>query len=74
MWRWLMAVLGAAVGGAVGLFGPVLAFVALGMGSGSYEDVLPVWLASLPLGVALGAWLGHRLGRRFGARRDGDLH
>lgn len=69
MLRWLAALLGAAFGILLGLFGPVLVLVALGSGSGSYEDVLPLWLLTLPLGAGLGGWGGHRLGAAWERRR-----
>jgi hypothetical protein len=69
MVRWLSAVVGVLFGGAVGLFGPVLLLAALHIGSGSYEDVLALWLVALPLGVVGGGAVGHRLGRGWEARR-----
>lgn len=61
--RVLLGVVGAVLGGAVGLFGPVFAFQLLHIGSGSYEDVLPLWVVAVPGGVAVGAALGALLGR-----------
>lgn len=62
--RWLLALVGALLGGAVGLFGPVFVLAQLTDGSGSYESFLPLWLASLPLGLGGGAVLGFVLGSR----------
>jgi hypothetical protein len=70
MWPWLCALLGAVLGFSMGLFGPVAVLVALQWGTGSYEDVLPVWLASLPAGAGLGGWGGYRLGVAWARRRD----
>lgn len=65
MWRWVVAAGGLVIGGALGLVGPVFLLRALNVGTGSYEDVLAVWLASVPLGSALGAFLGFVAGRRM---------
>lgn len=59
----LAGVVGAVLGGAAGLFAPVFVFQLLRIGSGSYEDVLPVWVLAVPGGVAVGAALGALLGR-----------
>ena len=73
--RWLAAILGflvgAFVGGAVGLFGPVFLFAALDIGSGSYEDVMFIWLVAVPVGalgggaalLGLALWLQSRASR-----------
>lgn len=58
--RVVVTVLGLLVGGAVGLFGPVLVAIALNVGSTSYEAFLPVLLVTTPLcavGCAVGATL-----------------
>jgi hypothetical protein len=70
MWAWLIALVGAIVGAAIGLFGPVLIFGVLGIGTGSYEDVLFIWFVAVPGGFVLGAWQGFRLGRRLDSRRQ----
>jgi hypothetical protein len=64
MRRWVGMALGTLLGGALGLFGPVFVLRALGVGSGSYEDVLPVWLFALPVVLLGGGVLGWRLGSR----------
>lgn len=71
MVRWLLALLGLAAGTALGLFAPVGVLVALGLGSGSYEDVLPLWLATIPGGALAGAWAGWRGGGALS--RHGDV-
>lgn len=60
--RWVLAGVGSVVGGAVGLFAPVVVGWLVGA-SGSYEVVVPFWLATVPLGVVGGAVLGFVLGR-----------
>ena len=48
------------VGGALGLFGPVLVAIALNAGSTSYEAFLPIMLVMTPLGAvgsAAVAWV-----------------
>lgn len=68
MWPTVMAVVGVVLGGAVGVVATVFVFAALHLGSGSYEDVLPALLLTLPLGSALGGLLGALVGRRLGRR------
>lgn len=68
MWPIVMAVVGVVLGGAVGVVATVFVFAALHLGSGSYEDVLPAMLLTLPAGSALGGFLGALLGRRLGRR------
>lgn len=68
MWPIVMAVVGVVLGGAVGVVATVFVFAALHLGSGSYEDVLPAMLLTLPAGTALGGFLGALLGRRLGRR------
>lgn len=65
----LLALVGSFLGAALGLFLPPLVLVLTIDGGGSYEDVLSIWLATLPAGFALGAWCGHRLGRYLERRR-----
>ena len=65
MWPWLLAVVGVVLGGVVGVVATVFVFAALHLGSGSYEDVLPVLLLTLPAGAAAGGWLGFWLGKRL---------
>lgn len=48
------------VGGALGLFGPVLVAIALNVGSMSYEAFLPIVLVTTPVGAvgsAVVAWV-----------------
>ncbi|MER2563539.1 MAG: hypothetical protein ABTQ32_22615 [Myxococcaceae bacterium] len=68
MWPIVMAVVGVVLGGALGVVATVFVFAALHLGSGSYEDVLPAMLLTLPAGTALGGFLGALLGRRLGRR------
>jgi hypothetical protein len=70
MVRWLLALVGTVVGTGIGLFAPALVFAVLQVGTGSYEDLLPVWLASLPAGAGLGGWGGYRVGVAWARRRD----
>ena len=65
----LLALVGAFLGAALGLFLPALVLVLTIEGGGSYEDVLFIWVATLPVGLALGAWCGYRLGRSLERRR-----
>ena len=65
MWRWLLAVVGVVLGGIVGVVATILVFATLHLGSGSYEEVLPVLLLTLPAGAAGGGWSGYRLGKRL---------
>lgn len=60
----VVAVAGAFLGGALGLYGPVLIARVLSLGSGSYEEFLVVWLISVPSGFLAGGWGGARLMRR----------
>ncbi|MCC7075278.1 MAG: hypothetical protein IT383_28455 [Deltaproteobacteria bacterium] len=69
--RWVLALVGVAAGLALGLFGPVLVLAALELGSGSYEDVLFLWMVTLPGGAALGGWGGYRLGAAHARRHPG---
>lgn len=58
--RALVILLATLVGGALGLFGPVLVAIALNVGSTSYEAFLPIVLVTTPLGAvaaAVVAWL-----------------
>ena len=68
MWPWVLGVVGVVAGGALGVVATVFVFAALHLGSGSYEDVLPALLLTLPAGAALGGFLGALLGRRLGRR------
>lgn len=68
MWPIVMAVVGVVLGGALGVVATVFVFAALHLGLGSYEDVLPAMLLTLPAGSALGGFLGALLGRRLGRR------
>lgn len=57
--RALVITLATLVGGALGLFGPVLVAIALNVGSMSYEAFLPIVLVTTPLvafGFAVAAW------------------
>lgn len=65
----LLILLGAALGFGGGLFGPVLVLKVVGYGSGSYEDVLPIWLLTLPGGMFLGGWVGFRVYEHLRTRR-----
>lgn len=58
------------MGTGLGLFSPAVVLSVLAVGTGSYEDVLPVWLATVPAGAGLGAWGGYRLGVAWARRRD----
>ena len=53
---WLGALIGSIVGAAVGLYGPVLLFMLLNIGTGSYEDVLFIWpvtIAAFPVAFGM---------------------
>lgn len=64
MWPWLLAVVGVVLGGIVGVVTTIFVFATLHLGTGSYEEVLPVLLLTLPAGAAAGGWSGYRLGKR----------
>ena len=53
MWTWPITLIGAVAGAVVGLFAPALVFKLLGIGTGSYEDVMFLWLLTVPGGLAL---------------------
>lgn len=65
MWPWLLAVVGMVLGGVVGVAATVFVFAALHLGTGSYEEVIPVLLLTLPAGAALGGWVGFLLGKQL---------
>ena len=70
MWAWLIALVGSILGAVAGFFGPVLVCAVFHIGTGSYEDVMFVWLATVPGGFGLGGWLGYRLGGRLDQRQQ----
>jgi hypothetical protein len=63
----IVALAGAFLGSALGIYAPVLFARVLSLGSGSYEEFLVVWLFSVPTGFIAGGWGGGRLMRNRAA-------
>jgi len=64
----LFVVVGGVIGGAVGLFAPVLVAQVVGVENGSYETFLLPWMLTVPGGALVGGFGGARLARAIAAK------